>query len=139
MLVNFTRRSSILLTQRSCYTDNFSHHTCSTHYADCSQRHVSHTNITSCHKQVLYISGVQAAIGYCIRIYIDVVGCCFEFRIRELLRIIRIGKMQVNTPCSRERGIFVKNVLINIILFQNIVSQQSAGFSFSGNIGHPSQ
>ena len=47
--------------------------------------------------------------------------------------------MQVEVPGRGERGVFVENVLVDVVLFQHVVAQQPARFAFAGDVGHPAQ
>ncbi|MPN60712.1 hypothetical protein SDC9_208443 [bioreactor metagenome] len=75
------------------------------------------------HEKIIYVSGIQTTIRHGIRINPPVYSLCFKFITRKTFGIQGIGKMQINTPGGGERSIFMRHILVQIILCQNIITQ----------------
>ena len=139
MLINRTGTDVMLLAKRSRHTDHLAHHTCCTHDTDRSQRHMGHTDVPTCHKQVLYIARVEATVRDRIGVDRDMLCDRLELRTREMLRVLRIGIMQVYAPSGGRRSILMHHMPTQVILFQDIVPHQTTRLPLARDVGHPTQ
>ena len=98
-----------------------------------------HADITPRHEQILHIAGVETTIRHRIGIDQDVGRHGLELLIREISAVLRIGAVQVDAPRRSERGILVRHMFRQIVLFQDVIAQQPARFAFTRHIGNPPQ
>ena len=138
-LIDPAGRGFVFPAQRSRHADHFAHHARRAHHAHGAQRHVRHADISPGHEQIVHVAGIEAPVRHGIGIDMDVLRGRLELPAREAHGIERIGEMQVKVPGRGERGVFVENVLVDVVLFQHVVAQQPARFAFAGDIGHPAQ
>ena len=74
------------------------------------------THITTCHKKVVHIARIEAAIGNGIRINPTMHRSRLEFIAGKADTVHAVGEVKVDAPSCGKRSILVRHILINIVL-----------------------
>lgn len=118
--IDSARQDAVLSADVGCHADDFAHHTASAHDANRSQGYVRNTDVSACHKQVIDVAGIQAAIWN--GVWRDgcrlAVGC--EWRLVKSRYMF--GIMQVDAPGGCEGGIIVCHMVYDVLFSENDIA-----------------